>query len=170
MGKLGRYTEKPELGPEETNFGEGKEESNYGKPGNGGHRKNKKAQRPVGHPTIGAFGLARLQRKTGRAVAICKVLNTKEPINFPLSHEGHRQKLQIRASVLERSIWSLCTKRRGTGKPIKVALEKEIRERGGMGVGQGSKENGKKDCSWRHFFFFKKHRTFVTRDKNGKSL
>lgn len=60
-------------------------------------------------------------------------------------------------------------KRRWTGKPINVAPEKEIRERGGMGVGQGSKENGKKDCSWRHFLF-KKHRTFVTRDKNGVSL
>lgn len=43
MGKVGRYTAKPELGPEETNFGEvGKEESNYGKPGNGGHARTKK--------------------------------------------------------------------------------------------------------------------------------
>lgn len=56
------------------------------------------------------------------------------------------------------------------GKPIKVAPGKEIWGRGEMGVGQGSKENGKKDGSWRLFFFFLKHRIFVTRDKNDKSL
>lgn len=41
--------------------------------------------------------------------------------------------------------------------------------RGEMGVGQGSKENGKEDGSWRLFFFLK-HRIFVIRDKNDKSL
>lgn len=33
------------------------------------------------HLITGALGLARMQRKMGRKVPICRVLNTKEPIN-----------------------------------------------------------------------------------------
>lgn len=71
-----------------------------------------------------------------------------------LSHEGHKQKLQIQASISERSVWLLhVRKKRWTGEPIKVAPEKKkIQERGEMGMGQGSRENGKKDCSWIFFF------------------
>lgn len=38
-----------------------------------------------------------------------------------LSHEGQKQKLQIRASISERSIWSLYVhNKRWTGEPLKV--------------------------------------------------
>lgn len=61
MGKVGRYTAKPELGPEETKFGEVRERGEQlWEAREWRTRKNKKAQRPVGRPTIGAFGLARL--------------------------------------------------------------------------------------------------------------
>lgn len=63
MEKLGRCVEKPELGPEETDFGEvrgrGERRATMGRQRVEGTARTKK-QRPLGHPTIGAFGLARM--------------------------------------------------------------------------------------------------------------
>lgn len=87
FGKLGRYMGKPELGPEETNFGEVREREGRATMGGRGmedRARTEKHRGPDGHRTRGAFGLARKHRKTGRKMPMCRVLNTKEPINLTL--------------------------------------------------------------------------------------
>lgn len=84
----------------------------------------------------------------------------KEPINLPLSHEGHRRKLQIRASVLERSLWSLCTQEKMDRKTNKGGSWK--RDLGERWNGCGTGKQGKWKERWQlETFFLKKSIGFL---------